>query len=267
MKKLVLFSMVLALSASLWAEKVPVVQAIEGENISRYATSKIRVVINNDGESPSFSIQTTSDDLNVQNDVTRLTFGDHAYSVGMKNSSFCYTFYADEAVKIPSHTAAYTGVLSGNDLVIEKTNSQIIPANTGVLVKSEEEGEHIFFVTDEYTSVGSNDLRGVSLETPLLELPEAGSTILILGLVAQNTQGFCLPQAGRTVIGANKAYLPISNANAPSRINIVMAPEIATAVEDMTSEHANKIMINGHLYIQNGENVYNAVGQLVKIGQ
>ena len=120
-----------------------------------------------------------------------------------------YSLYLGYDATIPAGIEAYTGTLSADEttLTLKKIEDGVIPARTGVVVKSPETTGGFTFAHSETASTATSDILGVLDETPVAELETEGKVVLTLGLL-NGEAGFRKP-AG-TVIKANRIYLVVS---------------------------------------------------------
>lgn len=120
-----------------------------------------------------------------------------------------YSLYLGYDATIPAGIEAYTGTLSADEttLTLKKIEDGVIPARTGVVVKSPETTGGFTFAHSETAGTATSDILGVLDETPIAELETEGKVVLTLGLL-NGEAGFRKP-AG-TVIKANRIYLVVS---------------------------------------------------------
>ena len=120
-----------------------------------------------------------------------------------------YSLYLGYDATIPAGIEAYTGTLSADEttLTLKKIEDGVIPARTGVVVKSPETTGGFTFAHSETAGTATSDILGVLDETPVAELETEGKVVLTLGLL-NGEAGFRKP-AG-TVIKANRIYLVVS---------------------------------------------------------
>ncbi len=193
------------------------------------------------------------------------------YSLTTEDTDF-YTFFADEEVSIPAGMQAFTGVLNNGALELTEL-TDVIPAQTGVLVKTEAAGEYNF--VESYTNaaaVAENSLRGVAVATPLATVVAAESERLgaaaDIYVVGKKNDVVGFYKSTKTNVSAHRAYVPVTEAMKPAAgapIRIVMQADTATGMENVaTSENVVKFIENGKLYIRIADRVYDATGRLVK---
>ena len=75
------------------------------------------------------------------------------------------TFYAPVAVAVPTGVTAYTATINGNWVTLNEIESDVIPANTGVVLYSETAGTYDFAITDDVEAIKGNALRGSAAAT------------------------------------------------------------------------------------------------------
>lgn len=186
--------------------------------------------------------------------VYTLTAADNGY----------YTFYAEEEVAIPANMQAFTAELSADETYISLSElADVIPAQTGVLVKGAAAGEYEFYASE--TGANSTSvLQGVSVATPYANLQQIGKTLLELGTV-EGQVCFCQPSSERSELAAHKAYLMVTTpaGGAAARVGIG-APLVVTGLDNASGEQtAIKRVINGVLLIERNGQLYNAAGMRV----
>ncbi len=177
-----------------------------------------------------------------------------------------YSLYLDYNATVPKNVTAYTGSLSDDEktLVLSQITDGVIPANTGVLVKSTVAGSYTF----NQSATGSDatsDLKGVTKATAVSELVETGKTVLTLGTKG-GVIGFRKP-AG-TSIGANKAYLlvttPSGGAGAPELV-IGIDDDETTGINGVKTDNAD---VDAPMFNIAGQRVSNsAKGLVIKNGK
>lgn len=95
-----------------------------------------------------------------------------------------FTLYLDFQYQLPEDVTAYTGEIVGDSLKIHAIQGNIIPANTGVLVKTTTPGIKTFKeVYKTPSEMPANDLHGVTVNTPLTDLAGTNEQVLTLGVV------------------------------------------------------------------------------------
>lgn len=185
-----------------------------------------------------------------------------SYTLTTTDTDF-YSLYLDHNATIPAGVTAYRGELSADEttLTVSEITLDFIPANYGVLVKSNEAGEFTF---EEATSTGVmvSDLKGVTEDTDITVLAaEPGKTVLTLGM-KDGVAGFRQP-AG-TQIKANRAYLLVSGTNAAKGVKIAFDGE-TTGISDI---NAAKYEADAPVYDLTGRRVSaDAKGLLIKNGK
>lgn len=118
------------------------------------------------------------------------------------------TLFSPFDVSVPADVEAFTVTLDGSIIRLTPIADGVIPAETGVVLRTTTEGELIFPYDATTTAAPLNSgLEGVLVDTEV----EAG-TVMTLGLNAQSVLGFYRYQG--TQLAAGKAYCPItSNSN------------------------------------------------------
>ena len=212
-------------------------------------------------------------DLNFVDKAIYNASGRISYAVTPTNADNGHyaTFFAPYDTKLPSGVTASKGVLEGNMLNLSDFNSDVIPANTPVVLTASASGEFTIHATLETPGTAaseSNSLSGKATETLISNMSaEIGTgTLMVLGVSAANRAGFYALQNAVTTVRANRAYLIIpGGTSAPSAIRIVDEENNATNIEELeASETAVKFIENGKLLIKKNGIVYDMTGRMVK---
>ncbi len=113
------------------------------------------------------------------------------------------SFSAAGNTEVPEGVSVYIAKVDGDNVVLTKVETSVIPANTGVIVKSETEGEKTFKVTLDGTeaSFDGNELIATSVEANAT-VPSEGTYYALSASEAK----FGVLKGGITLSG-NKAYL------------------------------------------------------------
>ena len=181
------------------------------------------------------------------------------------------TFSASYPVSVPENCTAYTATHDATNNVINITEltGNVIPANTGVMIKSETTGEVAMKPTLEAgTAVTDNKLVSVGdADKTFSDDEKSANNIYLLG--KQNeTFCFCLMNnEGAQTIKAHKAYIQLDNADQAASLQINFGGEVtdinnARFNETNTKTNAyydlsgRRVMRPQHgLYIVNGKKV------------
>lgn len=164
-----------------------------------------------------------------------------------------YTLYLDYNATIPEGVTVYTGALNADESQVNVTpiTGNVLPANTGVLVKTEAAGDYTFAKTDETADeITGNVLKGVVEETSVEDVAETGKIVLTLGTL-DGVLGFRKPKSGK--LEANKAYLYVSE-TASQKMSVIGigTGEGTTGITGISTDTEN-----------NGTTTYNIAGQRV----
>lgn len=181
------------------------------------------------------------------------------------------TFSASYPVSVPENCTVYTATHDADNNVINMTElaGNVIPANTGVLVKSETTGEVAMKPTLEAgTAVTDNKLVSVGdAEKTFSDDEKSANNIYLLGK-QDNALCFCLMNSeGTQTIGAHKAYIQLDNASQAASLQINFGGDV-TNINNASVDEANakantyydlsgrRVMRPQHgLYIVNGKKV------------
>lgn len=222
------------------------------------APTKIYATIN----ASSFTIVTNSTNSLVEIKLLTEDLGYYPVSISGSWASFC----AAEDVELPEGVYAYVGNVvtdeaEGDDvLTINKVESNKIPANEGVLLYSETDGNYELTSTTGAPAIDHNIFVGTVARTAN---PNTSTTYSLYDnegtIEFWNYTGNYIP--------ANKAYLSYSApAGAPKRLRVQVGPKMPTAVESIQQSaiRSQKVIENGQLVIIKNGVRYNTQGQLVK---
>ena len=172
------------------------------------------------------------------------------------NAAGYATFSADEATVIPDGATAYTGTISGEELVLNQITGGYVPANTGVIVAGVAGTPYNFAIyAGSVDAIGGNALKATATYTTSMK-----NVYVLKG-------NAFLEYVGTNALAANKAYIQLPEAgqnNAPARIRMVING--TQDVENVETEtiKAEKFVENGQVLIRRGNEVYNLQGQIVK---
>jgi len=187
------------------------------------------------------------------------------------------SFAAAENLKVPSGVTVYKAVYSneGGDEVLNLTDAgSVIPAGTGVLLRSEDASTPYGFTTatsgeasDAAGNFTGNCLVGCVTRTDISSVLENNDVFCLRRSDLYEMTGFFL-YTGQ-YIPAGKAYLKLSKegaAPAPARrIRLVVdAENTATAIDAASAVSVTKFVRDGQLFIRRGDAVYTVQGTRVK---
>ena len=178
------------------------------------------------------------------------------------------TFYdGSRQLQLPANVEAYTATVSGDKMLLKKVAVQgdILPAATAVVLRASQADFTLIPSAASPVSVENNALRGTDVN---MEVPSEHCYVLS---GADGFVGF-YPLSAPYTLTAHKAYIDLDNLpgganNAPRRLRFVFSEEqTATGMENVQNEEtkAQKVMIDGVMYIIRGEHMYDAQGQIVK---
>ena len=178
------------------------------------------------------------------------------------------TFYdGSRQLQLPANVEAYTATVSGDKMLLKKVAvpGDILPAATAVVLRASQADFTLIPSAASPVSVENNALRGTDVN---MEVPSDHCYVLS---GADGFVGF-YPLSAPYTLSAHKAYIDLDNLpggtnNAPRRLRFVFSEEqTATGMENVQNEEtkAQKVMIDGVMYIIRGEHMYDAQGQIVK---
>jgi len=178
------------------------------------------------------------------------------------------TFYdGSRQMQLPADVEAYTATVSGDKMLLKKVAvpGDILPAATAVVLRAPQEDVTLTPSAASPVSVENNALLGTDVN---MEVPSDHCYVLS---GADGFVGF-YPLSAPYTLTAHKAYIDLDNLpgganNAPRRLRFVFSEEqTATGMENVQHEEtkAQKVMIDGVMYIIRGEHMYDAQGQIIK---
>ena len=178
------------------------------------------------------------------------------------------TFYdGSRQLQLPANVEAYTATVSGDKMLLKKVAvpGDILPAATAVVLRASQAAFTLTPSAASPVSVENNALRGTDVN---MEVPSEHCYVLS---GADGFVGF-YPLSAPYTLSAHKAYIDLDNlpggpSSAPRRLRFVFSEEqSATGMENVQNEEtkAQKVMIDGVMYIIRGEHMYDAQGQIVK---
>ena len=188
----------------------------------------------------------------VEVSSVKLTVGETGYA----------TAYFPFAVTIPAGVTAYTVAAAADGVAtLKKLSGTILPAHTGVVLSGTANTPCTFKIAADVAAVdGNNMLEGMTIATAV----PADTKAYILANGSKGVGFYLLSQDDRT-IAANKAYLIVDDAAAPSAFSLkldggltgIEGVESAGAdapVYDLQGRRLPQVPTKG-LYIQNGKKI------------
>lgn len=175
------------------------------------------------------------------------------------------TYYNDQAdCEVDENTTIYMTQLNQGYLCFATYEQDFIPYRTPVVLMTQD-ASHKITVTPKATKTSDaffddNVLLGVNQTTPVTNITTSGT---IYTLAAEDNEMAFYKFVG-TEIPAHKAYLLLS-AGTPAPHRIAFGTHTATGVENTIADvQAEKILLDGQLFILKNGNLYNVQGALVK---
>ena len=116
------------------------------------------------------------------------------------------TYYLPFAAKAPEGVKAYAGTVSNGSVKLTEYANGVIPANTGVLLVSDNATSATFTLANDadVTSI-DNDLKGVNALTELTNVKNSEQVRIFS--TKDGVAGFYKPNSNITSLAANKAYV------------------------------------------------------------
>ena len=148
------------------------------------------------------------------------------------------TFYAPVAVEVADGVTAHTVTINGEWATLSEA-LEVIPANTGVVLYSENAGTYNFTITDDVEAIEGNALRGSAAATYYT----TAGTYYALGLV-DGEVGFYKDafNNSRFQNNSHKAYLYVPAANGAASYSFRFEGEGTTGVENVEVENEVKVI-------------------------
>ena len=186
----------------------------------------------------------------VEVSSVKLTVGETGYA----------TAYFPFAVTIPAGVTAYTVAAAANGVATLSKLSGTIPAHTGVVLSGTANTPCTFEIAADVAAVDGNMLKGMTIATAV----PAETKAYILANGSKGVGFYRLSESDRT-IAANKAYLIVDDAAAPSALSLKLDGGL-TGIEgvenvagkapayDLQGRRLPQVPTKG-LYIQNGKKV------------
>lgn len=245
---------------------------VDGANGKNYGP----VVENMESPYYEWELATPSNHLEVSTNgtmffiITLFGYVNEFYPVTISNNwaSFC----APQDVELPSGVYAYVADIVRDEegdedvLYINKVENSAIPANTGVFLYSETDGDYQLPYTLGAPSIAKNLFTGTVARTanPSTDT-ETGTTYSLY----DDNGTVCLVRYTGAYIPANKAYLTYGGGGrvAAPRMRVHVGPyNTPTAIDEVQTSTAqtNKRIENGQLIIIRDGVKYNVQGQIVK---
>ncbi len=174
------------------------------------------------------------------------------------------SFSAASNTVVPEGVSVYTAKVSGDNVVLTKVETSVIPANTGVIVKSDAEGDKTFKVTVDGTeaSFEGNELIATSVAANAT-VPSEGTYYAL----SANEAKFGVLTDGIT-LSSNKAYIkaPVAASDANTVLSIkfgddttgISTAKVKTAEADnayYTLQGVKTMKPAKGLYIHNGKKI------------
>ena len=186
----------------------------------------------------------------VEVSSVKLTVGETGYA----------TAYFPFAVTIPARVTAYTVEAAADGVATLKKLSGTIPAHTGVVLSGTANTPCTFEIAANAAAVDGNMLKGMTIATAV----PAETKAYILANGSEGVGFYRLSESDRT-IAANKAYLIVDDAAAPSAFSLKLDGGL-TGIEGVENAGANAPVydLQGRrlpqvpekgIYIQNGKKI------------
>lgn len=129
-----------------------------------------------------------------------------AINLNESNGKHYATYYLPFAAKAPEGVKAYAGTVSNGSVKLTEYANGVIPANTGVLLVSDNATSATFtLANDADVTTIDNDLKGVNAGTELTNV-EHSEQVRIFS-TKDGVVGFYKPNSNITSLAANKAYV------------------------------------------------------------
>ena len=164
--------------------------------------------------------------------------------------------------KFETTATVYKAVVNNDKtaVVLTEVENAVVPAGVGVILKGAQEEDVLISPSAASASdFSGNQLVGV---TSAINAPANG---YVLATIDQDGITKFHPCNATVTIPANKAYIAIGEATAPSALRIEFAENDATNIMNVDDvENAVKFLENGQLFIKKNGVIYNAVGAVIR---
>ena len=129
-----------------------------------------------------------------------------AISLKESNGKHYATYYLPFAAKAPEGVKAYAGTVSNGSVKLTEYANGVIPANTGVLLVSDNATSATFtLANDADVTAIDNDIKGVNALTELTNVKNSEQVRIFS--TKDGVAGFYKPNSNITSLAANKAYV------------------------------------------------------------
>lgn len=129
-----------------------------------------------------------------------------AISLNESDGKHYATYYLPFAAKAPEGVKAYAGTVSNGSVKLTEYANGVIPANTGVLLVSDNATSATFtLANDADVTAIDNDLKGVNAATELTGVDNSERVRIFS--TKDGVAGFYKPNSNITSLAANKAYV------------------------------------------------------------
>lgn len=127
------------------------------------------------------------------------------YTVTISNVGWA-SFFANDAVEADYDFDIYTATLNDKTFTLHNTSSEVIPANTPVVINGTP-GKYGFLVTDETATMPDNQLSGTAVKAPYSDLLNGDDSYYVYTLNNGSTGIGFYKMKDTSSLAANRAYL------------------------------------------------------------
>ena len=179
-------------------------------------------------------------------DLTANQAPDGNYWTTYYNGFLGFTIDDDE------NACAYTATYGDGKLTLHKLGKQI-PAGTAVIIVADNNVVSMTAATDLDDISGTNDLRGVNVDTPVADIRSSlgDGTFYVLGMTTvKNEQHFGFHRYTGEEMAAHKAYVLVSGSQSARSLTMVF--DEASGIESLTPDAAPKAQAADHWFTLDG---------------
>lgn len=203
---------------------------------------------------PDYNVTTpTSGTIKVEPNLSKVVIMNE-YGFSTFSTNVHRQIKSADAAKLTAYTAQYSAT-EPDVLTLSPITSRIIPANNGVIMIGEPNTTYsLDLIQENQSDLANNDFRAASAWASRNQ----DNTFFVL------SKNLLYKYTG-TAMKEHKAYLEVAAPAHQAPQRIVMRFAEPQGFENIkATEKAQKVMVDGQIYIIRGERVYNMQGQIVK---
>lgn len=192
--------------------------------------------------------------------------------VAKDGDDYYATFSNANPVQFDEATTVYTVSVSGPTISLYEVDSKKVPANTGVLIKSTNNNKATYTLIESAEAFTGDNANNRLMPGAATVTADPDHTYYRLAYYTKQ-EGLGFYYVVYTNESKSKFYSKVGGAyldvetpmtDAPARF-VIGAPQTPTDIENIAEQSAaQKVLINGQVFILRGEKLYDTVGRLVK---